>query len=291
MNRQLWIIIFAILCVAQAEEDNPTTEKMEELGIATINNFTREFYSYVEAVSQVLADLELTTTASITQIKHRIKHLLQEKCNLCSAKAEGPALDQGYVTTSNGSVIPVSYEQTRFGGGWIVLMQRYDGTVRFNRSWAEYRDGFGMVGHEFWLGLERIHQMTKDAEYELMIEMQDFEGNYKYAGYDAFAVGPEEERYPLAKVGKFNKTAYVDSFGKHRGYGFSTYDNDDNGCSNQYGRGGWWYYRKSCFGASLTGIWQNKQDWKSISWVWFSTEKKQVPLKFARMMMRLKTAE
>nr|XP_019548691.2 fibrinogen-like protein A [Aedes albopictus] len=289
MTHQLWVILFSIFCLVQADEVNPTVVLMEEIRTGTINNFTRAFNHFGEAVDKVLEDLELTTAANVTQIKDRIKSLFEAKCNPCSNDGS-PALEQGYVTIGNDVRIPVSYEQTRFGGGWIVLLQRYDGTVRFNRTWAEYRDGFGMVGHEFWMGLERIHQLTTAGSYELMIEMEDFNGNYKYAGYDAFVVGPAEERYKLTKVGAINGTT-ENSFGQHVGYGFSTYDDDDNGCSNKYGRGGWWYYRKSCYGASLTGIWQNKADWKSMCWEWFTGKSKKIPLKFARMMMRLKTVD
>ncbi|XP_029708118.2 ficolin-3-like [Aedes albopictus] len=272
MSRRLWITLFSVFCITLRGEVTASDTKSEATSIWKSSNFEAQ-------INQIL---ELTTADKATQLKDRITKLLQASCNPCST-AGGPALEQGYVTTEN-AVIPVFYEQTRYGGGWIVLMQRYDGSVNFNRTWAEYRDGFGMVGHEFWMGLERMHQLTEGKSYELVVEMQDFQDNYKYAAYDKFAVGPEEERYPL-DLGKFNGTTKGDSLTPHKGSGFSTYDNDDFGCSNKYAEGGWWYYKGKCYGSSLTGIWKNEFAYSSICWMKFSA-KSSTPLKFVRMMIR-----
>ena len=58
---------------------------------------------------------------------------------------------------------------------WIIVMQRFDGSLDFNRGWIEYRNGFGNRGQgEFWLGNEKVHLLTNKGGghfYRLHIEV------------------------------------------------------------------------------------------------------------------------
>ena len=49
--------------------------------------------------------------------------------------------------------------------GWTVIQQRSNGSVNFYRGWNEYRNGFGDLQTEFWLGNEQIYQLTNQDRY------------------------------------------------------------------------------------------------------------------------------
>ncbi|KFB47891.1 AGAP011197-PA-like protein [Anopheles sinensis] len=150
-------------------------------------------------------------------------------------------------------------EQNSFGGGWLVIQYRYDGSLDFYRNWTEYQKGFGSVDQEYWLGLERIHQLTSRGQHELIVELKDFDGTYKFARYTNFTVGNEYEQYVLKNLGTYSGTA-GDSLDYHKGMQFSTVDRDndessDNCASNH--KGAWWY--NNCEDSSLNGQYLNKR--------------------------------
>lgn len=128
------------------------------------------------------------------------------------------------------------------GENWIVIQQRLDGSVDFNRSWADYRDGFGTASNstEFWLGLEAMHWITNQAEYGLVVELKGEKGMYVYSYYSSFRVGSESEKYWLS-LGMYTGTT-CDAMRLVDGMQFSTYDQtNDNGRRCAQKRGGWWY--------------------------------------------------
>ncbi|XP_050082119.1 fibroleukin-like [Anopheles aquasalis] len=188
-------------------------------------------------------------------------------------------------TESDSEPFKVYCEQYKFGGGWIVFQYRHDGSLNFYQNWNEFRDGFGDLQKEHWLGLEKIHQITKRQRHELVIEMKDFNGTYKFARYDAFEIGSEKEQYILKSVGTYNGTA-GDEMRYHNGKKFSTKDrdNDDKPYQNcaRSREGAWWHGR--CNDANLNGRYINADDGKSMSWFPFNSNWQ--GLSFSRMMIR-----
>jgi len=78
--------------------------------------------------------------------------------------------------------------------GWIIFQQRIAVSPSFNwnRIWSEYRNGFGSLDTNFWLGLERVHLLTSSAPYRLRIEMQmNRTGKWFSVEYWSFVIGDE----------------------------------------------------------------------------------------------------
>ncbi|KAL1396179.1 hypothetical protein pipiens_002738 [Culex pipiens pipiens] len=158
-------------------------------------------------------------------------------------------------------------EMEKFGGGWLVIQRRFNGSVDFYRKWTEYRNGFGDVAGEFWLDLERIHQLTKNGTWELIVEIKDFADDYEYARYSDFALGNEWSKYTLSKLGTHSGDA-GDALSYHKGMKFSTFDRDNDEddsrhCAEKY-HGAWWY--KSCYDSNLNGLYTENQEAKAIKW-------------------------
>ena len=56
----------------------------------------------------------------------------------------------------------------------------------FNKTWDQYKHGFGNYDKEFWLGNELIHQLTKSGNMKLMVELEANNGLRAWAEYDTF---------------------------------------------------------------------------------------------------------
>ncbi|XP_041374682.1 microfibril-associated glycoprotein 4-like [Gigantopelta aegis] len=182
--------------------------------------------------------------------------------------------------------VPVFCDTTSVNGGWLLFQRRMDGSEDFYRTWNEYKDGFGDVNREFWLGNEIIHQITSRAVYELRIELEDFEGNTRYAMYSTFSLGSEAENYTL-HVGSYTGDA-GDSLIYHSGLPFSSRDKDldklPTNCAETY-HGAWWY--NNCLASNLNGLYlRGPSETFDYGVLWLSWKGFYYSLKTTEMKMR-----
>lgn len=47
----------------------------------------------------------------------------------------------------------------------------------FIRDWNDYKNGFGDMKREFWLGNENVFMLTNQEDYALRVDLEDFENH------------------------------------------------------------------------------------------------------------------
>ncbi|PIK48186.1 hypothetical protein BSL78_14929 [Apostichopus japonicus] len=93
------------------------------------------------------------------------------------------------------------------GGGWTVFQRRVNGSVEFYRNWQSYKEGFGEMDHEFWLGNDKLYDLTIQGDYQLRIDMVNKDGALYYAKFDLFRINDESDNYKLSKLGNYSGNA------------------------------------------------------------------------------------
>ncbi|KAI6208831.1 hypothetical protein M3Y96_00156700 [Aphelenchoides besseyi] len=162
------------------------------------------------------------------------------------------------IPTCEGHKRSVLCDHETNGGGWIVIQQRMNGkTLFWNRTWVEYRDGFGSIGmnSNFYIGNLLIHQLTS-RNATLRIELIG-DRNPNSTAPDCFyfqeysiRVDDESENFTLhiwldsdknKRIGNGTHGYYDITYSD--GVPFSTIDrvnNPDLECQKKFRIGGWW---------------------------------------------------
>ena len=142
------------------------------------------------------------------------------------------------------------------------MLNREDGSVDFARYWADYQSGFGNPLGEYWIGLDKLHEITGSKNYGLKIDIEKVSGDTAQSCYEHFSVGPGSGDYVLSISGFDGSSTAGDSMittnsnWNLNNMAFTTlgHDNDNhplvghepdpdvNGnCAAYHGYGGWWH--------------------------------------------------
>ncbi|XP_068807857.1 tenascin-N isoform X2 [Struthio camelus] len=188
----------------------------------------------------------------------------------CSQTQQNGNTSSGMYTiylNGNGSrPIQVYCDMTTDGGGWIVFQRRSTGELDFYKRWRDYVEGFGDPTGEFWLGLDKLHNLTSSSpiHYELRVDLRT-SSESAYAVYDFFQVASSRDRYRLS-VGNYRGNA-GDAMTYHHGWKFTTWDRDNDvalsNCALTH-HGAWWY--KNCHLANLNGKYGESKHSEGVNW-------------------------
>jgi len=134
-----------------------------------------------------------------------------------------------------------------------VFLRRVDGSLLFNRTWDEYRDGFGSGGGgNTWLGLEIVRLLADGENLEIRIEGVIENGSSCYIHAKHFSLDSEEDSYILHFDSVTSPSrAISDNWRAHNNEPFTTWDDPSNEVCSKMFTGGWWFTQ--CHMVYLTG--------------------------------------
>ena len=73
-----------------------------------------------------------------------------------------------------------------------------DGSVDFNRTWNDYKHGFGNLVGEFWLGLDKINRLAQNkTKNMLQVDLGVTTRQTVHAEYEWFGIGNGTADYRL----------------------------------------------------------------------------------------------
>ena len=153
-------------------------------------------------------------------------------------------------------------------GGWTVFMRRYDGSQDIYLHWNHYKEGFGDMRREHWLGNDKLYYLTNQKQYRMRMDATIWStGLKRYNVYNSFRIEDEAHNYRLHVSGYSGNTDSNYNWLYNNGSEFSTRDRDNDrwsgGSCSQDRKGAHWY--NSCSYVYPTGLYNNTGTSDSMS--------------------------
>ncbi|XP_059168846.1 fibrinogen-like protein A [Physella acuta] len=229
--------------------------------LETIEGTVQDNQNRLLAIPNKLQTLQETVQDN-KKLLHVLEMLIPIPIETCKINMDRPLFRKYY--RIHGEKLALCDTETD-GGGWVVIQRRIKGDVLFHRTWEEYKQGFGSVEGDFWIGNEKISSLTMMGYNELRFDMK-YKGESYYMIYSNVKVGNEADLYRIKFTYKTGNT--TDNFIDHNGMAFSTFDKDNDGyagnCAKDY-KSGWWFF-DGCLQVNMNGVFASNVIGEGINW-------------------------
>ncbi|XP_072025626.1 microfibril-associated glycoprotein 4-like [Amphiura filiformis] len=268
-----------LLSVPSTSKNKCLTYCMHKTGCKSVNlNTVTKQCDLLGSNRNDLTPQHLITTSNTQNCDINSKEETKPRSTAIQCQATGAdcaeIFNKGYTTNAVYSISPAFLSGGSIdvmcdmdNGGWIVIQQRFDGSVSFDRDWITYQSGFGAPPGEYWIGLDTMQAFTNDGgTWKLRVDIEDWHNNTGWAEYSMFLL--ESQTYTLRVSGYSGNIGNSLQF--HDLLPFSTRDNDNDNapppgppqagettnCALDY-LSGWWY--DYCLYANLNGLYYSNQ--------------------------------
>ncbi|XP_071100897.1 fibrinogen-like protein 1 [Haliotis cracherodii] len=154
----------------------------------------------------------------------------------------------------------------RMSWGGNTYIQRHTNSTDFNRSWQDYRDGFGDPAQDFWLGNDKISYIVNGRLHRLQFDLSDVTSSFRQRIYTQFQID-SGNKYSFSYASSWGSANSInnagDCLGELQGQPFSTYDADHDdspqNCAQEHHSGFWF---KACTSCNPNGVWSETPDGK-----------------------------